>query len=322
MPVDPKVKALLGDKPSAWHDVATMTVEKARALDHDPEVAAAVAARHAIEPPEEREVPVEGGSIRIRLQRPQGEPAGLLAWFPGGGFMLGTLDADEEMARAMAQATGCLVAAVAYRLAPEHVFPTAHEDAYAALAWLAEHGRELGAGDVPLVVAGDSAGGNLAASVAQMARDRGGPPLTFQLLIYPMIVRHFDAVSRTDPEVGVLAPWEGVEWIWDAYLAGADGRDPIASPLCAASLDGLPPALVVTAEYDVLRDEGVAYAEALARHGVPVEHRQYADMPHGFARWISKVDAADECLEHMRAAVREALAAAPNDEEPAWGRRT
>jgi acetyl esterase len=189
---------------------------------------------------------------------------------------------------------------VEYRLAPEHPFPAGLEDCYAALGWVAERAQELGGRVDRVAVGGDSAGGNLAAAVSLMARDRGGPELALQVLLYPMTARVFDGSSRHDPAVSPSAPPEAIEWMWRRYLGEEDvTTDALFSPLDAETLTGLPPALVVTAEYDLLRDEGEAYAQRLEREGVPVELRRYDGMFHGFTDFSGVIDAADDCIAVM-----------------------
>ena len=172
---------------------------------------------------------------------------------------------------------------VAYRLAPEHRYPVAADDAYAALEWTAANLQRIAGGEVPLFVAGDSAGGNLSAVVAVRARDRKGPEIALQILIYPVTDADFDRPSYTDPENALLLTREAMIWFWDHYVPDPARRaEPDASPLQTADLSGLPPAVVLTAEYDVLRDEGEAYAQRLADAGVPVDLRRYPGQMHDF----------------------------------------
>lgn len=228
------------------------------------------------------EVPVEGGAITVRLYGPD-EGAGPLpchVYFHGGGFWLGTLDHFDPLCRALARDAACIVAAVDYRLAPEHKFPVAAEDSYAALLWLVEQAGELGIDPARMSVGGVSAGGNLAAVVAMMARDRHGPPLVLQVLEVPIT-----DLSRKEP---LRIPAEGLdipsgkETYCEHYLSSEDeALLAYVSPLLARDLTGLPPALVMCAEYDPLAAEGEAYAARLASAGVAVEHTCWAGQFHG-----------------------------------------
>jgi len=165
----------------------------------------------------------------------------------------------------------------------------------------------------PLVIGGESAGGNLAAVAAQMVRDNGGPEIVLQILVYPMMAFRYDGPSRHDRSLGVLAPPEAIDWIWKLYLSSSDGAVPLASPLLADTLCGLPPAVIITAEYDLLRDEGEAYASRLERAGVPVALRRYDGMPHGFADWIYELDAARDCVKFIASCLaRAAVSANPS----------
>ena len=310
MPLHPQAAAVLAQMaPIVWRDVdaiSTMTAVKARAWEADATAQGEVGLPPGIAV-EETAVPGAAGPLRVRVHRPStGAPIGTVLWIRGGGFVLGGIE-TERIPAPLALASGCAVVSLEYRLAPEHPFPAAIDDCDAVMRWVAEHASTLGGHAGPIAVGGDSAGGNLAAAVALMARDRGGPELALQVLLYPMIARHFDGHSRRDPEMAALARPEANEWFWQQYLGDHDGSDPRACPLSAETLAGLPPALVLTAEYDVLRDEGEAYAQWLERAGVPVEVRRFDGMHHGFADSLGVIDAADECIAVMGAAFRRAL---------------
>ncbi|HZV74260.1 MAG TPA: alpha/beta hydrolase [Conexibacter sp.] len=255
-------------------------------------------------------LPGPAGIVAARAYRPEDErPSGVLVWLHGGGFAFGSLDESDAVARALARACDCLVVAVDYRLAPEHPFPAGVEDCYAAVRWVAEHLQELDAAGLPVAVGGDSAGGSLAAATALMARDRGGPELALQLLVYPMTCcAPLELESRRAHAEGLFATLAAIEWLWETYLDGADGTHPLASPLLAESLAGLPPALVVTAEYDVLCDEGERYASRLVAAGVPVTVRRWLGVLHGFLQQGAYVDEAVEGVAWIGAEVRPALA--------------
>jgi acetyl esterase len=232
---------------------------------------------------ENLEIPVAGGSIPIRILRPQQPARGVIVYYHGGGWVIGTIDEYDTLGRKLAERTSCAVVMVEYRLAPEHRYPVAVDDSYAALEWTAANLPAIAAKEVPLFVAGDSAGGNLSAVMALRARDRGGPPIALQVLIYPVTDADFNRPSYTDPENQLILTKDAMLWFWDHYAPeAAQRRESDASPLQAANLSGLPPAVVLTAEHDVLRDEGEAYADKLKAAGVPVNSKRYAGQTHGF----------------------------------------
>jgi acetyl esterase len=230
---------------------------------------------------EDRTVPGATGDLKARVYRPEGDgPFPTVAFFHGGGWVIGDLDTHDNMARNVCRGARAVVIAVDYRLAPEHPFPAAAEDAVAAARWVAQHLDELG-GDDRLAVAGDSAGGNLAAVAAQ-ALHADGTPLLAQFLIYPAVDAEGEYPSRVENAKGYFLEQPTMDWFYGHY-AGAwdDAKDPRLSPL-HADLSGLPPAVVVTAEYDPLRDEGEAYGAALEAAGVSADVRRYDGMIHGF----------------------------------------
>jgi acetyl esterase len=227
------------------------------------------------------------GPIPLRLYRGLGtrkdQPLPALIYFHGGGWVIGDLDSHDQACRALANAAGCIVIAVHYRLAPEHKFPAAVQDAIAATRWIADNAASLGIDATRLAVGGDSAGGNLTAVVSMDARDRGGPPLVFQLLIYPSVDMGMDRPSHFRHADQLPLTRSNMRWFVAHYLRGeSDKSDWRASPLRARSLASLPPALVVTGAFDPLCDEGEAYAKALANAGVPVTHHCFAGQIHGF----------------------------------------
>jgi cation diffusion facilitator CzcD-associated flavoprotein CzcO/acetyl esterase/lipase len=216
-------------------------------------------------------LPLSDGSLRYRLYRPaKPGPHPIVVYFHGGGWVLGDEQSDDPFCRDMCRRTGMIFVSVGYRHAPEHRFPTAAEDGYAAARWIAEHAIELGGRPGPVLVAGWSAGANVAAVTCQLARDRSGPEIAGQLLVCPVTDCTFDRSSYNDNASGYFLTRSLMYWFWDLYCSPADRTDPRASPL-RGKLAGLPPAFVVTCEFDPLRDEGIAYAEALAAAGVPVE---------------------------------------------------
>ena len=232
---------------------------------------------------EDLTIPGPAGDLAARVYRPEQDGAvPTVVLFHGGGWVIGDLDTHDNMARSICRDCEAVVVSVDYRLAPEAPFPAAVEDALAATRWVASRLADLG-GDGRLAVAGDSAGGNLAAVVAQQLRDAGGPALTAQLLVYPAVDVTGDYASRWENAEGYFLDLPTMAWFMDHYAADAAlHEDPRISPLRHTDLSGLPPAVVVTAEYDPLRDEGEAYAEALVAAGVPVEVRRFDGMIHGF----------------------------------------
>jgi acetyl esterase len=233
---------------------------------------------------EEHRVEVSDGIVPVRVLVPLEPARGVIVYYHGGGWVLGSIDEYDTMARKLAERTSCAVVLVEYRLAPEHRYPTAVDDSYATLEWAAKRLSKIaGKEDVPLIVAGDSAGGNLAAVMALRARDRGGPPIALQVLIYPVTDADFDRPSYVNAENQLLLTRDAMIWFWDHYTPeGSRRSEPDAAPLHAADVSGLPAAVVLTAEYDVLRDEGEAYTERLSTAGVPVDFKRHAGQMHGF----------------------------------------
>jgi acetyl esterase len=246
----------------------------------------------------------------VRIYTPAGSgPFPVLVFFHGGGWVIGDLDTQDGACRALANGAGCLVVSVGYRLAPEHKFPAAPDDTYAATKWVAANAASINADPARIAVGGDSAGGNLTAVTAQMARQRGGPRLAFQLLIYPVTDGACDTASYRDNADGYLLTKEMMLWFWNHYVRNPEERfNSMASPLRAQSLKGLPPALVQTAEFDPLRDEGEAYAARLQEAGVPVKLTRYDGMIHGFFGMASVIDRATTAIGEAAEALRSAFA--------------
>jgi acetyl esterase len=255
-------------------------------------------------------VPVTGGEIMVRVYRPAGVgPHPVLVFYHGGGWVIGDLYTHDGICRSIVNAAGCAVAAVDYRLAPEFKYPTPVEDSYAGLLWVVANATRLGLDPARVAVGGDSAGGNLAAVMALLARDRRGPRLLLQVLVYPVTNHDFGTVSYRENATGYVLGTEDMRWFWRHYLAREEqGREPQASPLLAKSLANLPPALVITAGCDPLRDEGEAYAGRLRDAGVAVTLTQYPGMFHGFLRMTRILDQSRVLLDEMAAALRKALA--------------
>jgi acetyl esterase len=255
-------------------------------------------------------VPVAGGEITVRVYSPGGPgPHPALVFYHGGGWVIGDLYTHDGICRALTNAARAIVASVDYRLAPEWKYPVAADDSYAALRWVVDNAARLGIDPRRVAVGGDSAGGNLSAVVALMARARGGPALVAQTLIYPVTDYNLDTASYIENATGYLLTREGMRWFWRHYLAREEqGTEPHASPLRAPSLAGLPPALVITAGCDPLRDEGEAYAARLRDAGVPVTLTRYEGMFHGFFRMTRLLDKAKAALDEVAGSLRKAFA--------------
>lgn len=283
MSLNPQVEALLAffaQMPPVDH--ATITPAEMRALNDNP---------MQMGPPpqvarvEDISIALPGRTLPARLYVPEGagDAPPLTVFYHGGGWVIGTLETHDGTARALARASGAAVLSVGYRLAPETPFPGPLDDCFDALVWAQAHAADLGVDGSRLAVAGDSAGGNLAAAVAIRARDAGGPALRHQLLIYPVTDTDFANASYVENGSGqFFLSAEMMRWFWNHYMGGADATHPHAAVLRHTDLSGLPPATVLTAQYDPLRDEGMAYARALADAGVEVEADIAPGMIHGF----------------------------------------
>jgi acetyl esterase len=261
---------------------------------------------------EDRTVPGPAGDVPIRVYTPNlpdgAAPTGIVLFTHGGGFVVGDLDSHDGSCRMLANRSGAVVVAVDYRLAPEASAPAALEDSVAALTWAVEHRAELGATNDKVAVAGDSAGGNLAALLCLRSRDLSGPEIAFQLLVYPCTDLSLGHPSIIENGEGHLLTRTGMEWFMAHYLGNVDPKDPTVSPLFVDSCIGLPPAMVITAEFDPLRDEGEAYAERLRADGVPVEAIRYDGQIHGFFGRATILDDARDAIDRAGAALKGALA--------------
>jgi acetyl esterase len=246
-----------------------------------------------------------GHALRIRVLAPSSKSSGIIVYCHGGGWALMSIDDYDALGRHIAHDTNCTVVLVDFRLAPEHPFPAAIDDVWLALDWASRNRHALsGSSHASLIVAGDSAGGNLAAVVAQRAHIQGKPSIAQQLLIYPVTQADLNTPCYIDPDNQGLLGQADMRWFWDLYLPdNATRQSPEASPLRAKSLQGLPPAVVITAEHDVLRDEGEAYATALRTAGVDVEHRRFAGQVHGFLGFGTLLPASVEARTYLAAAV-------------------
>jgi acetyl esterase len=272
-------------------------IEQARA-GHEQETAQLSGPGEEVGEVRDGEVAGTAGPIPLRIYRPLEPAGGVVAYFHGGGWAVGSIDSFDAVCRALANESGAIVASVGYRLAPEHPFPTPLEECVAATRALAE--RHEGE---PVAVAGDSAGGNLAIGVARRLRDQ----IRAQALIYPVCDAGLNTPSYRDCKERYGLSAEGMQRYWNLYLDGADGFQPDASPLRADDLAGLPPTFVLTSEFDVLRDEGEALAENLREAGVDVTLRRYEGTIHGFWRWMAATDLARRAIAEVGAALRREL---------------
>jgi len=295
MPLDPQAAAYLkgvaeqGIPPT--HELPPVEGRRlmeagASALFGPPEAVASVADR-------------EVAGVPARIYDAASGPLPILVYLHGGGWVIGSVDTHDGVCRALANRARCRVVSVDYRLAPEHPYPAAVDDSWAVTRWALEQGARV-------AVAGDSAGGDLAAVMALRARD-AGLPLAFQLLVYPVTDHDFETGSYRANAEGFGLTGVGMRWYWDQYLPDGDRSAPDASPLRAPTLQGVAPALVVVCEYDVLRDEGVAFYERLRQAGVPTKLSEYQGMIHGFIRMPAVIDRATGLLDEAGAAIREAL---------------
>jgi acetyl esterase len=296
MPVDPQIQALL-DRAAGVPPTHTLPVAVARAQY---EARAVLLARPAeIAGVRERTIAGPGGKLRLRVYTPHGTgPFPLLVFYHGSGFVLCSLDTHDGICRNLCAGASCVVASVDYRLAPEHKFPAGIEDCLEATRWAAAHAAELGAAPGRVAVGGDSAGGNLAAVTAIRLRDAGAPALRGQLLLYPVTDYHTPGTpSYAENAQGYGLTRETMQWFWAHYLNDpAEGSHPDAAPLRTPDLAGLPPTLVITAEYDPLRDEGELYAARLRAAGVPTTATRYDGVNHGFMFWVGVVDKAGAAM--------------------------
>jgi acetyl esterase len=306
----PEMEAVRRERAArAQPPVYDLTVEEARRQQHE-EMLEAAGTPEPVARVEDLTYEGPGGTLPARLYAPANDRPPLLVYFHGGGFVLSELHAYDAVARSLVNAADTAVLLCGYRLAPEHPFPAAVEDAEAAVRWAAANSDRLGVDGGRLAVAGDSAGGNLAAVVAHRLRDSAGPPLAFQLLIYPVIQHGADTPSWRESVDALFLHPRAMSWYWDHYLPGPEhGRDPRASPLAAERFDGLPPALVIIAEHDPLRDEGEEYARRMAAAGVPVELTRYDGVVHGFFKMTAELTAAREAHAHAASALRRAFGA-------------
>lgn len=296
MPLHPMIRAML-DKAAGLPPMHTVPVETIRAGDM---ARYAAVPRPEVAHVEDRHIDGPRGSLMVRIYRPDMSDARpVIVFFHGSGFVICSVDTHDGFCRQMCLKTGMIVVSVDYALAPENKFPAGPDDALAATLWVAQNAGQFGGDPGRIALAGDSAGGTMAAVTAMRLRDLDGPRIAAQLLIYP-VTDHYSAghASWTERGAGFGLSADGMRWFWDLYLDDpAQGADPLASPARAGELSGLPPVHVVTAEYDLLRDEGEHFAKRLVQAGVPVSHVRYPDVNHGFMNWVGLMDRSDEALD-------------------------
>ena len=310
MPLDPQAAALLGSmKEAGAQPFETMTPAEARVaalafqdLGGQPEVVASV---------DHRFIPGPTADIPVRIYRPAGAGTGRLpglVYLHGSGWVVLNIEVCDSFSRALANRTGCVVIAVNYQKAPEHKFPVPLDDCYAATRWVFDHAEELGVNTDRIGIIGDSAGGNLAAAVTLRARDESGPKIAYQVLVYPAVQFGWDTPSALANAEGFLLQRATMEYFWKNYVnSPSDGQHPYCSPLAAENHSGLPPALIISAEFDPLCDDGRYYADKLEAAGVPVKFSLYGGMIHGFL-WMSGVlDQSRLLVDEIGREVRSAL---------------
>lgn len=308
MPIDNATASFLaGMQQVGGPPLEEMTPTEARALG--PMLAAMYGKGPQIRSVEQQRVATAVGEIEVRVFTPDTEPVGIIVYLHGGGWVLGSLDEYDTLARHLATATSCTVVVPDYPLAPENPYPAPLLGARGAVEWAARNTAVLAGPDAPLILMGDSAGGNLAAVIAQQSR-ADGPRINLQVLIYPVTDSDFATESYLNPENQLMLTAPGMRWFWDQYAPDTALRDrPDLSPLRADELAGSPPAVILTAEYDALRDEGEAYAARLQAAGIPVIHRRFAGQMHMFFTLVNVLPAAAEAMAWVADEVRVTVSA-------------
>lgn len=308
--LDPQAEALL--QQMAQMNLPPMnTLTPIQARERLKILTALLAPPEAVANVENLTIPGPGSQIPLRIYTPQCEgPFPMLVYFHGGGFVIGDLDTEDNLCRSLANGACCIVVSVDYRLAPEHRFPAAVEDAFAATKWVADNANNIKGDSTRMAVGGTSSGGNLAVVVVIMSRDQGGPSLRYQLLINPGSFNYsrYDTKSYQSYANGYFLTKGDVEWLSNQYVnCDEDRLNHLVSPLLVPDLSGLPPALIITSEFDVLRDDGESYAKRLKKAGVSARYIRYKGMIHGFMGMYGLLDRARTGIEEASAALREAL---------------
>lgn len=308
MPLHPQVKKILEEAASLelpdYQDLSPAAARR-QMLDLTPPVDPLLTVKRV----ENLMIPGPKGEIPIRLYYPSGDPPfAVLVYFHGGGWVMGDLDTHHGVCHALAKQSSCLVVSVDYRLAPEHRYPAAVEDAYATTSWVAQNTDAIQADPDRLAVGGDSAGGHLAAVVTLMARDRNGPRIDLQVLMYPITDFNLNSPSYLENKDGYMLTRDLMRWFWNHFIDDeSQANDPYVSPLRAINFNDLPQALIITAEYDPLRDEGESYAKKLQGAGVEVTLSRYPGMIHGFIRMTAQLDHAKEAVDEIAGSLRKVL---------------
>ncbi|MGO9062023.1 MAG: alpha/beta hydrolase [Candidatus Binataceae bacterium] len=309
MPLEPQIKAIL-DQAAGAKAPPLSSMSPGQARDAFRSMLESFGGTPpAVAKSEDRAIDGPAGQIGLRVYTPEGNgPFPALVFFHGGGWVVGDLDSHDALCRALTNEARCITVAVDYRRAPENKFPAAAEDCYAATLWVAKNGASLNTHPAHLVVGGDSAGGNLAAAVSLMARDRAQPRICFQLLMYPALDSSLKSPSQTEFADGYLLTRADMAWFWGHYLAGdADRSNPYACQAAAEDLTGLPRAMVITAEFDTLRDEGEAYAQRLQQAKVPVIYTRFEGVTHGFMSMASFLDKGRKAISDAAAGLHAAF---------------
>jgi acetyl esterase len=307
VPLDAEARSLIDVMQASGPPVETLTPAQARRASDDrrAQAAAPVESVHEVF---DRTIETAAGPIDVRVYRPGPQTdLPVIVFFHGGGWVLCDLDSHDGLCRSLANATGAVFVSVGFRRAPEHPYPAAVEDCYAATVWVAQHTTELGGDPARIAVMGDSAGGNLAAAVALMARDRSGPVLALQVLAYPVIDDDLETPSYRAYGADHYLTREAMRWYWDQYVPVARRREPYVAPIHATTLAGLPAAVVLVAECDPLHDEGLAYARGLTDSGISCTVLDYPGGFHGFLSLAANLEVGRRALADTAAAVRAGL---------------
>jgi acetyl esterase len=310
MPLDPLVRSLLEKlSPPGAPGLHEIPLEMGRQAMEDLMCKGLPNGAEPVADVTDRTIPGPAGDVPIRIYTPEGKgPFPVVLYFHGGGWVMCSIKTHDGTCRALAHHSGCIVVAVDFRLAPEHKYPAPLEDCYAAAQWVSENAASFGGDPSKIAVAGDSSGGNMAAGLTLMARDRGGPKIGFQVLVYPSTSSLGDTASLEAYGEGYMMPRGTFFWAWTQYVRNdADRRDPYAAPRHAEDLRGLPPALVITAEFDPLRDEGEAYGERLKQADVPTEVKRFDGMIHGFFTMSGTIPQGKDAVKAAAQAIRKAF---------------
>lgn len=309
MPLDAQVEGLLKEMAALGAPpIHELPVGDARAMADSEPMLALAGERIDVASVSDIKIPVEGAEIGARVYTPEGSgPHPVVVFFHGGGWVICSLDSHDNLARAICRDAEAIVVSVDYRMAPEHRFPTAALDSFAATKWVAANATSFNGDPTRLAVCGDSAGGNLSAVVSQMARDAGGPAIKFAALIYPAVDMTAQGGSLEENANGYFLEMEGMVWFMDHYVDEQDRANPLASPLLNSSLSDLPPCFIATCEYDPLRDQGEAYGAALRAHGNAAENKRYDGLIHAVANMTGVLEGGRQLVADVSARLHDAL---------------